>query len=369
MQEKMNKCCYNQNVKIKFLFLALLLAFISNSSLLAISESDGTLSQNRVLYDGPILHVFFHPLIAYPSRAFDKPKDKDFIQNWFITEDEFNNFLEALYKSNYIIVSIYDTIETVNVNGLEITRPKSVLVPPPKKPCVLSFDDVNYYPIHLRNGTVSKLIIDDKNELASLSTDLNGKEVISYDNEFPLILENFITKHPDFSMNNARGIIALTGFSGFLGYKTENPKNAEYASELLKAQKVATKLKNMGWLFACHSYLHWNQVKYKNDEEFFMYEKKWLEQASLIIGKTPLYIFPFGDSVIPYAKRFSFLEKLGYNVFMGVSGKILSNQVGNSLYIGRVPIDGKTLLAPLKIYKTFMNVKAVIDPLRNSKVM
>ena len=37
---------------------------------------------------------------------------------------------------------------------------------------------------------------------------------VQYNNEFILILENFLKTHPDFSYNNARGIIFFTGEDG-----------------------------------------------------------------------------------------------------------------------------------------------------------
>lgn len=35
------------------------------------------------------------------------------------------------------------------------------------------------------------------------------------------LIDRFVEKHPDFSYRGAKGILALTGYNGILGYRTD----------------------------------------------------------------------------------------------------------------------------------------------------
>ena len=72
------------------------------------------------------------------------------------------------------------------------------------------------------------------------------------------ILENFIAAHPDFSFRGARGLIAVTGYEGLLGYRVapDNQRRSTLAEEVAAVMPVVAKLKSPGWEFACHSYAH-----------------------------------------------------------------------------------------------------------------
>ena len=92
---------------------------------------------------------------------------------------------------------------------------------------MLSFDNVTYKSNYQNIGEIDKIIIDRNNNIATYSTKKSIQDRIQYNNEFVVILENFIKQHPDFSHNNARGIIFLSGENGILGYNT-NHKNASF---------------------------------------------------------------------------------------------------------------------------------------------
>ncbi|MGH1286451.1 hypothetical protein [Bacillus toyonensis] len=59
----------------------------------------------KVLYTGPIEHLFFHPLIAYPQRAFKNDYQQNSMDDWFVTVAEFNNILQSLYHKHFIILA------------------------------------------------------------------------------------------------------------------------------------------------------------------------------------------------------------------------------------------------------------------------
>ncbi len=121
------------------------------------------------------------------------------------------------------------------------------------------------------------------------------------------LLEDFIAEHPDFSYRGARGIIALTGYNGVLGYRTapkyrdptDSSYKEEYASidvesERQKATEVTARMQELGWQFASHSWGHWDYGAL-SFEEMQTDAQKWEEQVEpLLGGDIDTIIFPFG---------------------------------------------------------------------------
>lgn len=230
-------------------------------------------------------HLFTHCLMAYPEIVYLKgnPMTKYYDEDC-ITSSEFKNMLFYLEKNNYILVNINDIYKVEK--GIAVK--KAVKLPKGKKALILSFDDVNYDHKKLGNGMVDKIVI--KNNKLYSETNLNGYKDYSLIREFIPILEQFIESHPSFSINNAKGIINLTGYDGILGYRTQS-SNTQSKSEIKKAKPVVNKLKQNGWTFACHSYGHYHMNKITN-EKFAIELEKWKKEVEPIVGKTEIYVYP-----------------------------------------------------------------------------
>ncbi|MCL5045206.1 MAG: hypothetical protein M1598_00015, partial [Actinobacteria bacterium] len=85
--------------------------------------------EKLVHYTGPIENIFFHPLIAYPELAFDNDSLSRGYDDWFVTVPEFRKILDALYKNNYILISINDVFEERTEGGKPMLTPKHLLLP------------------------------------------------------------------------------------------------------------------------------------------------------------------------------------------------------------------------------------------------
>ena len=170
---------------------------------------DAITSSKLVEYKGNIEHIFTHCLLSDPAVALNK---KNTMYNSYdtdcITKNEFKKILYYLYKNNYILIDI-NTIFS-DIDGV-ITKNKLYL-PVGKKPLIFSFDDVNYDHKKMNKGMVDKLIIDNEGRLATYTSNASNGNKISYDNEFVVILENFISLYPNFAFMGARGIICRTGY-------------------------------------------------------------------------------------------------------------------------------------------------------------
>ena len=238
------------------------------------------------------------------------------------------------------------------------------MLPEGKKPLIMSFDDVVYDSRKMHCGMVDKIIVDENGELASYTKHLNGEEVISYDNEFIPIIEQFCKEHPDFSHNGAKGVIALTGFAGVLGYRT-NRQSENRESEIEEAKKVVAVLKEHGWTFASHSY---SQTNFANAslEKVQDDTQKWQNEVQNIVGETPVFIWPFGARIPNEDPRIEVLKNAGFKLFCGVGSKNAINweMKDGTLLMDRRTMDGTALNEYQEIYKPFLDVTAARDPLR-----
>ena len=291
-------------------------------------------------YTGTVEHIFFHSLMVYPQLGWkgvipnetSSGSGLDTREQELVTVYEFKKILENLYRNDFIIIDInmlYTAAFDENGGVTGVTR-NELWLPKGKKPLVISVDDINYYQNKLSlNGWNWKLILDGDGELAAYSKTPDGKEVISRDNEIVTILDSFVLAHPDFSFNNSKGCLALTGYEGVLGWRIKDPTAANYAEELAGCKAVVAKLKENGWTFASHGYAHIYADGYKNSKGEYIETSyaslvndtdRWLEVVGSVVGPTSVYIYPYGNNV-GYGNttdKLKYLQQNGFAMFCGV---------------------------------------------------
>lgn len=280
-------------------------------------------NDDMVIYTGEIEYIFFHPLILDSQKGFDTRKNNTRkLYNLFITTDEFKKCLEKLYENDYILVDIFDVYKEVYKEGKFKVQRQDLKIPKGKKPFILFVDDLSYNG-YMLNSTSSKLVLDESDfKIKSLSIE-DWKEVLSDDKEIIPILNKFIEEHEDFSLNNAKGVISLTGSEGVFGYNTgkyarRSEKNVETLRRLSKdifdAKKVADKLKEDGWKFACHTYDH---INFKNVTTDYIKNdiENWFKYVSNIVGTTNIFVYPYDNSINEGDERFKYLNSNGFNIF------------------------------------------------------
>ena len=290
-----------------------------------------------VYYEGDVLNVFFHPLVARPQTAFTGSEREHFLE-WYVTADEYRKILYELYKKDYVLVDINELYEVIHVNGQKQAVYKKPLIPEGKKPMILSIDDLSYYKFVREAASVHKLVIDENGNIAAWTDNENGGE-LSYDLDVVTYLEEFIRKHPDFSIRGARGIIALTGYEGVLGYQTHQLNSPGYEEEKEQAILVVNRLKELGWRFASHSWGHPNLPEismtwFRNDTN------RWDREVRPILGDTDLFIYPFGAGVEHIEEKHKILRDRNFNVFFGVGSGWGFQEHKGYLYFDRRNIDG-----------------------------
>lgn len=334
--------------------------------------------------DQLVEHIFFHPVIAYPQWGFhDCPStesQKLGLDDWMVTVDEYNKILQSIYDKGYIIVNMNDVwSEYTDDSGTTRMQRNTLMLPPGKKPLIISYDDVNYYDYMLEQGFTSKLVIGQDGELWAECTDPYTQETfLTQDLDAITILDKFVKEHPDFSLNGAKGCLALTGFQGILGYRTQTDRSlpaeeqatweAQRQQEREAVAPIVTKLKETGWYFGSHSFGHINLSKHSlasvQDDT-----QRWLDEVGSLVGETTLYFYPHGarpdggDDVKQTGPEFQYLQSKGFRVFASVGiesySKIKSDI--SAVICDRLHPDGTTLRKARKRYLQFYDAKDIMD--------
>lgn len=332
-----------------------------------VKKEEVVYTEPLVKYEGPVHHVFFHSLIAYTNLAFDGDSRANGYNYWMTTASEFEKMLPELLERGYILYDIEELIETDPEDSTKIKK-KDIYLPEGKKPLVISIDDVNYYEYMKPDGFAERLVLDSDGRVANEIKNENGEYVISRKADVMPILDDFVNEHPEFSYKGAKGVIALTGYQGALGYRITDLQGEELQAAIEEATKVANKLKEDGWRFACHSYTH-NQYfkKYTVTMDQLKYDtERWKKYIAPVVGDTNIYISPFGIRFKTNDERYRYLVDQGFNIFCPVQKQPeLSLHDGDNLIMTRFNLDGYSMFNRSEyINDNYFDVENVIDKSR-----
>ncbi len=275
-----------------------------------------------------VRHLFTHCLINDPekgSKHAGGPLDID-----CLTVSEFKGVLESLYEKGYCLINIHD-MYVVDENG-KARLADTVTVNKGKKPLVISIDDVTYDPKKKGQGMIDRLVIEN-GTIMGCYDNADGTTTLTDGEVFPIV-EQFVKEHPDFSYNGNKVTLALTGFAGILGYRTDEIYRGTYDvdAERQKAKVVVDWLKANGYNFASHSYSHAdygtcsiNRVK----EDI----RDWNTNVKPLIGETKVFVYPYGAFTYHGTETHNELLKEGFVMFCGTSQL-------NTLWDGKHPKTG-----------------------------
>lgn len=324
-------------------------------------------------------HLFFHSLAVDAERAFSASGDKaDGYLNFMVTVDEFTAMLEQIHAKGYVLVSPHELYE---VGEDDVVRPRTLMVPENRTPLVLSVDDVSYYLYMEGDGFADRLVIDGDGRVRTQYTDAEGTVHVGAHDVMPLV-DDFVAAHPDFSLNGAKGVLAMTGYDGVFGYRTSKRQFGDsptFEADVAEAKRVAQALKDTGWEFASHSWGHRNlgtlELEYIRKDSAL-----WTAEVEPILGATDMYIYPFGSDVAGIEKyssanaKYRHLRELGFRSFFLVDGTSKAwGQLQPGYYRGsRINVDGISMKAALDgvrpVLDEFFDTASVLDPARPASV-
>jgi hypothetical protein len=305
---------------------------LANEETLTLIEKINGTKNNLVKFEGVVKHIFFHSLILYPEYLFtDLAKTGGLYGSAFVYLSELKRILPQLMERGYVLYDINDVFGK-DENG--VMRYKDIYLPPGKMPLVLSVDDPSY---HYGVGFASRMIVDDKGRLATEVTTPEGKNIVTYDGDVELVVNDFVEEHPEFSYRGAKGVVATTGYLGFFGHRLWTRESQR------QAKAVADKLKETGWLFASHSYGHngtgWfgpNSVP----ENVASDTREWKWRIEPITGKTNIFISPFGTLLT--GDSLEVILRNGFDIYCDVNFVQVTRVYDRFVVMSRIEIGGYT---------------------------
>ena len=335
-----------------------------------------------------VTHVFYHSLIVDPSKAFDGDYKADGYNQMMTTMKEFNQITQTMYDRGYVMVSIYDLAQ-MDENG--VMTAKEILLPEGKTPFVLSQDDLCYYHCQDGDGFASKLVLDEEGKVRCEYVQDDGSVTVGDYDVVPLI-DRFVEANPGFSYHGAKGIIALTGYNGILGYRTDisyqtRPDDLyedkiawldahpdfNLETERAGAKAVADAMKAEGWLFASHTWGHKNMSDVSM-ERLITDTQKFKENVDPLIGGTDIIIFAFGADInkgedYTGEEKFDYLKSQGYNYYCNVDSSQYFVQIRDTYFrMGRRNLDGYRMYYNPDLLADLFDAKEVFDPARPTPV-
>jgi len=342
-----------------------------------------------------VTHIFYHSLVVDPARCFN-PNDYQGRGNyeWMTTISEFNKITQEMYDRGYVIVSLHDLYRyETDENGNQIMVENDIYLPEGKKAFVLSFDDLSYYHSYDNYGYAAKLVLDENGKVINEYIDAEGNVLYGAYDYVPL-LDNFIEEHPDASYRGAKGTVALTGYNGILGYRSDESYNLstpdldrnkrqwleahpdfDLEAERAAAKEVADAMKANGWTFASHTWGHLS-VGAKSLETLKKDNEKWQRNVASLVGETNVIIFAHGTDLEQWGdysatnEKFNYFFSQGFDVFCNVDGssQYLVHFGPNYLRQGRRNLDGirfyYNISGQQNNLSDLFDVNEIIDPAR-----
>lgn len=343
-----------------------------------------------VLWNDPaqVLNLSFQILIADSNRAYkDKSYGSSYNKN-FVTIDEFEKILTALYENNYILVSLSDVYtKTTDSDGNVIYSANNLYLPADKRPLILTQTQVNYYtymtdgdkdklPDAKGAGFASKLILDEAGKLTNTMVAADGTTVTGAFDLVP-ILNAFVESHPTFSYRGAKAVLAVTGYDGVFGYRT-NPSAEKtfgtevYQQEIEGAKTIVQALRDSGYEIGCYTY---RNIGYGNNSVNSIKSdlEKWKNEVAPILGDLDILVYAQNSDISSgtgaySGKPFSTIHSYGFNIFLGFckSGTSWAYEGGKYVRMGRLMVSGSNMAHKSSWFDGIFPALTILDSNRGS---
>ncbi|MBA3233732.1 MAG: polysaccharide deacetylase family protein [Propionibacteriales bacterium] len=214
-------------------------------------------------------------MVIDPGLAFTSDRLGQGFADYFVTAQEFRRILHQLWRNGWTLVDVHRAAAG------------TVRVPVGRKPLVLSEDDVNYYRYFAGRGLASRLVVNGTGKVRAACDDDLGTRLTD-DDVVPLV-EQAVARHPEFSADGAKGVLALTGYEGLPGGHGVGRSPRARA----RVRVLADQLRRDGWTFASHTYGHIDLTR-TSTSAIARDTRRWRRLAEPLLGRVDVLVYPFG---------------------------------------------------------------------------
>ncbi len=317
-------------------------------------------------------NLSFHVLIADPSRAFTNESfGKNYNKN-FVTTDEFEKILQQLYDNNYVLVGLEDVVFSTTTDNTTTYTANTIYLPDGKKPIMITETMVNYYSYMVDSdkdgsadaggaGFASKLVLDENGEITAQMVTASG-ETVQGNYDLVPILNDFIEQHPDFSYHGARAILAVSGYDGIFGYRTQKGD----ANEIAAAKDLVAALREDGYTIACYSYSDMNYAKV-SATEIQADLQKWNAEVTPILGNVDVLVYAKATDISDYTgNQYNVLYNAGFRYFIGTGTTASAKVTDEYFHQRRIMVTGTQMAHGSTVYSAYFNAMAVLNTTRGN---
>lgn len=327
---------------------------------------------------GAIPNLSFHVLMAdLPRCLADDEYGGQYNRN-FVTVGEFSKILDQLYANGYVLVNLDSfTEKEVAEDGTVTFIKETIYLPEGKKPIMITETNVNYYRYMVDSdndgladaggaGFASRMVVENGKVITEM-VDTSGNTIRGAYDLVP-ILDAFIEEHPDFSYHGAKAIIAVTGYDGLFGYRTNNTASATYAADVDAAASVARTLRKNGYQIACYTY---SNIKYgeKNATEIQADLRNWTNEVTPILGEVDILVYALNSDLDDAAYSTSKLDVMidaGFHYFLGFGNNPWAAVSTNYVRQDRILVTGTNMAHYPNNYSKYFDSSTVLDPQRGN---
>lgn len=328
--------------------------------------------EDLVAWDDPsqVVNLSFQMLMADPEQSFAHSTYGSAFNKNYVTTAEFSRILEGLYANGYVLVSMDD-----------LYAADTLYLPEGKKPLVLTQTNVNYN-IYIVDGDGDKLpdkdgagfacrlVLDSDGGVTCERIDRNG-DTVTGDYDLIPILDSFVDAHPDFSYKGAKAVIALTGYNGLFGYRTNSGAEEDfgldaYNEAISQAIKIASALRESGYELACYTY---SNVPYGEYSASMMETdlNQWLSECLPILGQVDTMVFAqlsdITNTDVYSGDKFATLRNAGFYYYLGFSTDGAPWSVIGENYVrqGRILVTGANMAHNSQWFEDLFDTEYVLD--------
>ena len=319
-----------------------------------------------------IPNLSFHILIADTERAFADKEYGGLYNRNFVTIGEFQKILEQLYKNNYVLVD-FDSFVTQNEGSF---FSQSIFLPEGKKPVMITETMVNYFeymvdsnsdhePDGGGDGFASKLVVTATGEIKAELVDANNMLQVG-DYDLVPILETFIAEHPDFSYQGARATLAVCGYEGVFGYRTDSSYvptlgQSYVDAEIAGAKQLVQALRDKGYTIACYTYgnkAYLGMTAAQIQAEM----SSWTSQVTPVLGEVDTIVFARESDIGDYTGgKFDVLYNTGFRFFVKNTENPQTEITTTFVRQGRLMVTGNAMAWKSNLFTNLFDPNVVLD--------
>ena len=312
---------------------------INQHPTLSARRSEYLLAQSQlVAWDDPseVLSLSFQMLIADLQMAQKHHSHSESINRNFITTGEFSQILQQLYDNGYILVTPNDFVTSeTSTDGQTVYSAKTLYLPAGRKPLMLIETNANYN-LYLVDGDgdkqadkygggfASKMILDAHGDITCEMVNSSGQTVTG-DFDMVPILDAFVEENPGFSYRGSKAVIAVTGYNGLFGHRTDAASidyfgQTAYDDAVAQAKQVAKRLQETGYVLACYTY---ENIPYGECSvtEIDNDLNRWDNEVVPILGDVDILVYAQGSDIASdksySGDKYLTLKEHGFSYFIG----------------------------------------------------